>query len=251
MEPNKVSELYDRLFLFEHDKKVSKHYPIHKKLSQSFGYRDIYECIIATEKIADRVILDAGCGVGYGSRLLAKNGAKAVHGISLSKFEIDQASKIKEHHNLSFKIASFKDTRNEYYDLIICVESIKHSLDFQTDYLRLLGGLKPNGKLIIVDDFYKGNENERLTSLMNKWELNYILKEENLKIIAKNYKISDIDLTKFVKKRLLSKLKLIRYSSRWFMSRKSYEIFKGGWILDELYTQGLMKYKLICIKKNE
>ena len=251
MEGNKVAELYDRLFLFEHDKKVSKHYPIHKKLSQSFGYRDIYECIIATEKIADRVILDAGCGVGYGSRLLAKSGAKAVHGISLSKFEINQASKIQEHHNLSFKVASFGDIKNSHYDLIICVESLKHSLDFQTDFRKLLEGLKPNGKLIIVDDFYKGNENERLTSLMNKWELNYVLKEENLKIIAKNYKINDIDLTEFVKKRLLWKLKLIRLTSRWFMSRKTYDIFKGGWILDGLYTQGLMKYKLICIEKDE
>lgn len=249
MEPNKVAELYNRLFLFENDKKVSKQYPIHKKLSHSLGYQDIYEYIIATEKIKNKIILDAGCGVGYGSTLLAKKGAKKVHGISVSKFEIDQAAQFQEHQKLSFQVASFTDIKKGCYDLIICVESLKHSLDFQTDYFKLLEGLKSKGKLIIVDDFYEGNENKLLITLMNKWELNYVLKEENLKITAKNHEITDVDLTRFVETKTLLKLKIIRFLSRWFMPKKVYAIFEGGWILDTLYTKGLMKYKLISIKK--
>ena len=249
MASNKVAELYNRLFLFEHDKKDSKQYPIHKKLSHSFGYQDIYEYITAKEKIENKTILDAGCGVGFGSTLLVEKGAKKVHGVSISKFEIDQAIQFQKHQKLSFEVASFAHTKKAYYDLIICVESLKHSLDFRKDYFKLLEGLKPNGKLIIVDDFYEGKENKKLTALMRKWELNYILTEKNIKQIAKNEKITVDDLTEFVQKKMLLKLKIIRFFSQWFMSKKTNEIFEGGWILDELYTKGLMTYKLISIQK--
>ena len=251
MEEYKTAEFFDRLFLFEHNKRASNQYPIHKKLSNSFGYNDVYEYVIATEKIKNRTILDAGCGVGYGSTLLARSGAKKVEGISISRFEIDQAIKTQEHQNLSFEVASFKDVKEGYYDLIICVESLKHSVNFQEDYTRLLEGLKRKGKLIIIDDFYVGNKDKLLSTLMNKWELNFVLKEENLEVTTESYKMTSVDLTHFVKKRLLWELKLIRFLSRWFMSKKVHKIFEGGWVLEALYRQELMNYKLICIEKDE
>jgi len=249
MEQSKVAELYDRLFHFEHNSKVSKQYPIHKKLRHSFGYQDIYEYIITTETIKNKTILDAGCGVGYGSSLLAESGAQKVHGISISKREIRQAVKYQTHYNLSFDVACFKDTKKEYYDLIVCVESIKHSLDLQNDFATLLKGLKPKGKLIIVDDFFEGMKNKAVYNLMKKWELKYVLNEEHLKTNAENFKIKTTDLTEFVVKPSLWKLKLNRFLSRWIMRKKVYDIFEGGWLLGELYTRGLMKYKLIHITK--
>lgn len=249
MEQNKVAELYDRLFLFERGRKVSKQYPIHKKLSDLFGYQDIYEYILTTEEIKNKAILDAGCGVGYGSALLAENGAQKVHGISISTREIQQAMEYQAYQNLSFELACFKDIRKDHYDLIVCVESLKHSLDLQNDFTTLLKGLKANGKLIVVDDFFEGMENKALYSLMKKWELKYALKEEHLIPYTENLNMKSIDLTEFVLKPLLWKLKVYRFLSRWVMSKKVCDIFEGGWLLDELYTRGLMKYKLIHITK--
>jgi 2-polyprenyl-3-methyl-5-hydroxy-6-metoxy-1,4-benzoquinol methylase len=102
--------------------------------------------------------LDAGCGVGFGSLLFAKNEAQKVSGISVSDLEIERANRNKNKYhfdNVDFEVCTFEDVASSRYDLIFCIESLKHALDFDNAFNVLLKGLKTNGKLIIVDDFFE------------------------------------------------------------------------------------------------
>lgn len=84
-----IQNIYNNLFHWE-GKHASQPYPIHKKLdSKKFGYTDIYKWIANTYKLnPETYILDAGCGVGYGSLYLSKYYNCNVKGISLSDAEV-------------------------------------------------------------------------------------------------------------------------------------------------------------------
>ncbi len=150
------------------------------------------------------MILDAGCGVGFGSILLLKNGAQQVTGISVSDKEIQRANLGKSKlglENIDFKKSTFDQTQSNLYDIIICVESLKHSLDFETSFNALLNGLKPNGKLCIVDDFFDEKHNKTSQEFAKNWHLNFLITQKEVVINNLQFSTSVDDLTHFVTKK--------------------------------------------------
>ncbi|WCL47777.1 methyltransferase domain-containing protein [Leptospira sp. GIMC2001] len=118
-------------------------------------------------------ILDAGCGVGGSSIYLANAFRCRVTGISLSKNQIETATANAMQANVSdlvdFKVCDYKDTglESESFDVIWAIESVCHvpnKHDFINEAWRLL---KPGGKLIVADGFYRCPE-----SLFSLSELN-------------------------------------------------------------------------------
>ena len=249
---DKVSNLYNKLHAIESRKKRVKLYPIHKRLSLPNNV-DIYEFLIGHYQLEGHMhILDAGCGVGYGSIKIAELTKATVNGISVSSSEVQQATQNAINHqnnSCSFESMSFIDVPPNTYDVIICVESLKHAIPIHLSVNSLLKGLKENGRLIIVDDFYSSNMNggKAERGLIEDWCLDTLIDLEDLP----NCSIKDITNSVRIKSTLLSTFELLGLAMlQPFVTSTFTSLFRGGVYLDILYRQKKMKY-LICEIKQD
>jgi GT2 family glycosyltransferase/SAM-dependent methyltransferase len=104
----------------------------------------------ATQWVAGRAVLDAGCGVGYGSLMLREGGAQSVTGIDLSADAI-AAAIARETADVSFVVADvcrlpFVDGA---YDAVVSFEAIEHVGDVETALTEMARVLTPRGLLVI------------------------------------------------------------------------------------------------------
>ena len=156
-------------------------------------------------------ILDAGCGIGGTSILLAKDypNSKFI-GISLALNEIELAKKLKKKYktdNTDFIQGTYYETgfENNYFDRIFALESICYSKNKNRFLEEMNRILKNNGKLVIIDLFRKRDDfnyyaNDLECRLFNKkpyFEKKYTIKtfESDLKSNG-FYKIEIKDLVK-------------------------------------------------------
>lgn len=250
---DKVSRLYNDLFKIEKRTKRFRLYPIHKQLSLPDN-QDIYDFLIKHFNLNEsKSILDAGCGVGYGSLKMAQGTQANVLGISVSPLEIHQARQNLiqlGNENCAFDILSFEDIPKNSFDTIICVESLKHAIPIHSSVHSLMDGLRLNGRLIVVDDFYCGNtvSQKPEQKLIEDWRLEKLIDIQDLP--AGNTK----DITNYVSSKsiLSSKLNLIGLAMlKLFVSESYTDIFRGGVYLDILYTQKKMNYMILEIKKHK
>ncbi len=248
-----ISQLYNALFELESKFKKEENYPIHKSLDFKNQFEDIYELILSRVTVKDKIILDAGCGVGFGSMLLLKNGAQEVTGISVSDKEIERATQSSEKlglQNISFKKSTFDETEKSKYDIIVCVESLKHTLNFDASLKILLEGLKPEGKLIIVDDFFDDNHNKTSKAFAANWHLNFLISQKDIDVNTSEFSTKIEDLTSFVRQKSKFKTALSIALFSFFKKKSSFKkLFLGGLLLDQLYLNKQMKYQLVIISK--
>lgn len=247
-----IQNIYNKLLHWE-GKHASKPYPIHKKLNaESFGYSDVYEWISDTYKLnTNTKILDAGCGVGYGSIQLSKSFNCEVEGISLSDAEVEKGTIFaKQEHvdnKVKFNQQSFDDLKPESYDFIMAIESIKHTLDINKTIDSLKNALKPDGVLVIVDDFLTDENHSNLIKKYSKdWKLKVILKYDHF---LPDFTIKK-DLTPFV----LTKNQLLLSTGIFTLSIlksiiKVASIMRGGLYLEMLFKRNSMKYYVLEYKK--
>src|SRR4029453_6994984 len=73
-------------------------------------------------------VLDAACGVGYGSYILANSGAHWVTGIDVSEDAISYAKKHYAQSNVTFKKCDAEQLSllGEVFDIVISFETIEH-----------------------------------------------------------------------------------------------------------------------------
>jgi 2-polyprenyl-3-methyl-5-hydroxy-6-metoxy-1,4-benzoquinol methylase len=102
----------------------------------------------------EKNVLDAGCGIGYGSIYLARSGAASVTAVDLSAVAIKEASETYHRSNLSFSVADVEKLDQckalpPRIDTIVNYENIEH-LPHPKEFLgharRLLA--KPDGVLL-------------------------------------------------------------------------------------------------------
>ena len=88
-----TEQLYDSLHDFESRYRRGTAYPVHKRLRfDDRSITDVYDWIATAVPLPDSGdILDAGCGVGFGSIRMAEKCSSRVVGISLSSREIASA----------------------------------------------------------------------------------------------------------------------------------------------------------------
>jgi len=247
-----IQNIYNKLLNWE-GKDASQPYPIHKKLNtKDFGFNHVYQWIANTYKLnTDTKILDAGCGVGYGSLYLAKHYNCKVKGISLSDGEIEKASAFAKKENIknqvSFKQQSFDDLEPNSFDFIIASESIKHTLDIDKTLNSLKSSLTQNGILVIIDDILISENQSALINKYSKdWELKVLLKQNDF---FPEFTLKK-DLTPFVKTKSNSMLTFsILLLSIIKPLLKIAPIIRGGLYLEKIFKYNIMKYYALEFKK--
>ncbi len=104
----------------------------------------------ALQFAVNKVILDAGCGAGYGCDLLSRVAQKII-GVDYSQEAIDYAKKHYSYPNLKFRMMDFLalDFDDGTFDLVTCLEVIEHLRDDHIFLKKAFHILKPNGVLVI------------------------------------------------------------------------------------------------------
>lgn len=102
--------------------------------------------------IKDKVVLDAACGVGYGTGMMSEH-AKFVYGIDIDEEAIAEAQKLYGRENTAFIHSSIEkiNLKDHSVDVVVSFETIEHvNHDVQKQFMREIKRiLKPDGILIM------------------------------------------------------------------------------------------------------
>jgi 2-polyprenyl-3-methyl-5-hydroxy-6-metoxy-1,4-benzoquinol methylase len=95
-------------------------------------------------------VLDAACGIGYGSAIIASAGAKSVTGIDVAPEAISYAQKHYARSNVGFIQTSAEKLRelDKTFDLVVSFETIEHLKDPAAFLREVRGVLRPGGRFI-------------------------------------------------------------------------------------------------------
>jgi len=95
--------------------------------------------------------LDFGCGIGYGTEILARSGALSVTGVDIDAAVIARARKREHPGNASFhtSLQEAGALRPEGFDFIVMFEVIEHLREPQAVLAELAGRMRPGGLLVI------------------------------------------------------------------------------------------------------
>jgi len=102
------------------------------------------------DKISAKTVLDASCGAGYGSQMMARS-AGHVHGIDISEESIRYAREKYGASNITYEAMDIKKLKfpDRSFDVVVSFETIEH-IGFQQEFVdEIRRVLKPGGALII------------------------------------------------------------------------------------------------------
>jgi ubiquinone/menaquinone biosynthesis C-methylase UbiE len=107
--------------------------------------------IYAVQFVQGKSVLDCGCGGGYGSDYLARNGAGVVVAVDLSAWAVDQAKISYKRENLQFMTMDVCDLKfkDQTFDVVISFQVIEHIKDYKKHLSEIKKVLKPEGIFII------------------------------------------------------------------------------------------------------
>ncbi len=105
---------------------------------------------LAAELASGLEVLDAGCGVGYGTEMIARAGASRVVGIDLAPEAIAAASE-RAGEVAAFEVGDVRDLPFDEgsFDLVVCFEVLEHLEDPEPAITALKGVLREAGLLIV------------------------------------------------------------------------------------------------------
>lgn len=262
---SQVSHIYDALFSFE-SKKRTEAYPIHKKIEFEGG--SLLDWVEKTSGAAEGVrILDAGCGTGNTLfQFHHKHKATGI-GLTLSQQEVDfamrQAGKIPDA-DLQFLKRDFASDLKDLgeFDLVICIESLKHTPEPQQVIESLSQRLKPGGKLVIVDDLLVSDRNATGNIERHKdlWHAPGFVSIGHMETMLKstfNVKPQKVDFSDAVPAKkplsrmlIMALMRLFRlFSTRKGQWRRNLDTYLGAMILESLYASKEVGYYALIIQK--
>ena len=259
---NAIGNLYDTLKKANDGQGAS--YSIHKRLSYADdGVSNLYDYLLHTYDLSKKKhVLDCGCGVGFGTLLMAKKIQGNIKGISISPSEIESAKanlKLEASlQNASFECRSFDDLGEGAYDAIIAIESIKHSPKLSKSLESIIKSLKPGGDLYIIEDVLVKRSNSRAEKkLKEDWVLSELYTEEEYTESSEEMEWSVVDMTSMMRKPSKAEVALkilgtelkTKVDSIFNKNESAASIFRGGFYQEWMYTKGLLRYKLLKGKK--
>jgi len=104
----------------------------------------------AAQAVAGRSVLDAGCGAGYGSRLLAEAGAAAVVGVDIAQAVLEAVAPSMPD-NVELRPGDLRrlEIEDGSFEVVVCFEVIEHFDEPQVVLDELARVLAPGGLLLI------------------------------------------------------------------------------------------------------
>ena len=117
----------------------------------------------AAQSVAGEDVLDAGCGLGYGTNTLWAAGAASVLGLDIDDVTVAAAAAAFPELADSFRCADLcrLDLPDASFDVVVCFEAIQQVADPERALGELHRVLRPGGLLLISSpspDTYSGNE---------------------------------------------------------------------------------------------
>ncbi|GFP31231.1 class I SAM-dependent methyltransferase [Candidatus Hakubella thermalkaliphila] len=137
----------------------------------------------------NKIVLDAGCGYGYGSYYWASNGAKNVVGIDISDEAIQYAKKQYHLENLEYRIMNVTnlDFPDESFDVVCSIEVIEHLEEYERHLLEIRRVLRPGGILVL------STPNKKLTAGQNYYHYHEFEPLELYKLLEGYFKIESLE----------------------------------------------------------
>jgi SAM-dependent methyltransferase len=131
--------------------------------------------------VASKVILDAGCGLGWAEPILLENGAKHIDAFDIDDDAIGYATnqRIKNTH---FEVRDFNKHgfKENYYDIAISVEVIEHLREYEFYLSNMAKSLKEGGI------FFLSTPNKKTSGNANPYHLKEFAVEEMIKMLKDN-----------------------------------------------------------------
>jgi cyclopropane fatty-acyl-phospholipid synthase-like methyltransferase len=105
------------------------------------------------DDLKSKTILDVACGVGYGARFIADNGAQSIYAIDIADEALEYANRLYVHKKIQF-IKDNCETLNKIpknlaFDAIVSFETLEHLRYPKVFLKRIFELLKINGTLVI------------------------------------------------------------------------------------------------------
>lgn len=255
MTTSAVGELYDALQAFEGRRRGRGAYPVHKRITISATKQeDIYDWLgdRLDLRSTDRV-LDVGCGVGFGTMRLAERGVAHATGLTISRRELERAtlaaSRSRHAAALDFLEGSFDRLPRGPFDVIVAVESLKHSSNLGRTLTGLREALAPGGRLVVVEDVFDGDASSPSAGVVVRdWLLEALYREADYIGALSPAPCRVVDLTVGVRHSaplaLAAKLAglALALPCQGTSSAAALRAFRGGLHLERLYAAGAMRY---------
>jgi SAM-dependent methyltransferase len=121
--------------------------PTDKALWRDYGYEHIQRYQFALPFCDGKNVLDYGCGIGFGSEILANNGAKTVTGFDIDQNVINLAKARCECSNITFLAGAVPP--HERFDAVTIFEVIEHVREQEQTIDFIAERLRPGGYLIL------------------------------------------------------------------------------------------------------
>ena len=248
--------LYDALQAFEARARGQDAYPVHKRLRLSEAqHEDVYDWVADQLRLrpTDRV-LDVGCGVGFGTIRLAERGAARVTGVTISQRELAwaerAASRSPRSEVVDFQCRSFDRLPREAFDVVVAVESLKHSADLAVTLRAIRDSMAPGGRVVIVEDVFVGDSGgASARRVVMDWALARLYREADYAAAMDGLARRVVDLTGAVRRSnpIVLAARLGALNAALLLRPREHgpalRAFRGGLHLERLYAADAMRYK--------
>ena len=150
---NKISDLRKKEMPWGNNKGKSEIERLDPAIaSPSYGVHMHVQRYQHASKFAFGRVLDLGCGVGYGSKILAMpEKVNEVIAIDISSSALNYAKKYYAHKKVKYLLSSAENLPfdDKYFDMVAAFEIIEHVTDYQKTLKEVFRVLKNNGYLFI------------------------------------------------------------------------------------------------------
>ncbi|MFC3193140.1 class I SAM-dependent methyltransferase [Marinicella sediminis] len=149
-------------------------------------YEHYHRYAMASHWVEGKDVLDAACGEGYGSHLLAQQ-ANSVTGVDIDPQAIAHAQKTYQQDHLTFITSDVLTLplESDTYDVIVSFETLEHLSEHQQLLAEFKRVLKPGGVLLISTPDKR--EYSDKTGFDNEYHVRELYREEFEQLINSNF----------------------------------------------------------------